>query len=107
MTTTSKALALGDFDGDSKSQNQTSFKKGDVVTILNKISGGWWYGSCDRTGEKGYFPESFVKELDTEVTVSNVTATSGSGSAAESSATNGSESRCCGGGHRRCSDFTS
>eukprot|EP00945_MAST-04E_sp_MAST-4E-sp1_P008617 g8617.t1 len=58
-----KALALGDFNGVS-AQNQTSFKQGDSVTILNKIPGGWWYGVCDSTGEKGYFPETFVKEYD-------------------------------------------
>ena len=59
-----KAVALGDFTGQ-KEQNQiTSLKKGDSVTILNKIPGGWWYGICERSGEKGYFPETFVKEYD-------------------------------------------
>ena len=41
-----KAVALGDFSG-AKEQNQlTALKKGDSITVLNKIPGGWWYGIC-------------------------------------------------------------
>ena len=66
-----KAVALGDFSG-AKEQNQlTALKKGDSITILNKIPGGWWYGICERTGEKGYFPESFVKEYDASAVGNN------------------------------------
>ena len=60
-----KAVALGDFAGE-PAQHQTSFKKGESITILKKIQGGWWYGVRDSTGEKGYFPESYVKEYDPE-----------------------------------------
>ena len=66
-----KAVALGDFSG-AKEQNQlTALKKGDSITVLNKIPGGWWYGICERTGEKGYFPESFVKEYDASAVGNN------------------------------------
>ena len=74
-----KAVALSDFTGQ-KEQNQiTNLKKGDSVTILNKIPGGWWYGVCERSGEKGYFPESFVKEYDVNAVVENVHVVSKSG----------------------------
>ena len=67
-----KAVALSDFTGQ-KEQNQiTNLKKGDSVTILNKIPGGWWYGICERSGEKGYFPESFVKEYDANAVAEKV-----------------------------------
>ena len=49
------------------------------MTILNKIPGGWWYGVCERSGGKGYFPESFVKEYDVNAVVENVHVVSKSG----------------------------
>ena len=74
-----KAVALSDFTGQ-KEQNQiTNLKKGDSVTILNKIPGGWWYGICERSGEKGYFPESFVKEYDANAVAEKVPIASKSG----------------------------
>ena len=33
--------------------------KGDCATLLGG-EGDWWYGSCARTGKKGYFPKLFV-----------------------------------------------
>lgn len=55
-----KATALYDYANDEGTGEYKflQFRKGDVVTILNK-DGGWWLGSCN--GKEGYFPPDHVQ----------------------------------------------
>ena len=39
---------------------QLNFKKGDVITITQKLEGGWWEGTLE--GKTGWFPSNYVKD---------------------------------------------
>lgn len=39
---------------------QLSFKKGDFLTVLKEIEGGWWEGILN--GIVGWFPSNYVKD---------------------------------------------
>jgi len=54
-----KAAALYEFVADHK--DELSFHVGDVITVLEKTSEGWWKGKL--RGEIGMFPIHFVQLL--------------------------------------------
>ncbi|KAJ3324870.1 hypothetical protein HDU76_013312 [Blyttiomyces sp. JEL0837] len=37
-----------------------SFKKGDIITVHNQLTSGWWDGACN--GERGWFPCNYVSQ---------------------------------------------
>lgn len=51
------AVALWDFEGERESD--LNFKKGDVITIIQRYDNGWWEGEID--GRIGDFPCNFVE----------------------------------------------
>uniref|UniRef100_A0A6B2LIX1 SH3 domain-containing protein n=1 Tax=Arcella intermedia TaxID=1963864 RepID=A0A6B2LIX1_9EUKA len=53
--------ALYDYTGET--EDNLSFKKGDMLVVKEKTDG-WWAGEKD--GNIGWFPASYVKELDEE-----------------------------------------
>ena len=65
-------VSLFDFAGD-PAQNQIGLVKGQQVGVIDKDSGGWWWGQ-NAKGEKGYFPDAFVGPLDPGATVDAVAA---------------------------------
>ena len=78
--------ALSDFAGDPKN-NQLTFARGDVLVVTNQLEGGWWFGTTYKDGNKGYFPETFVKlhvpgEDTTAATPANTANTANTASAA-------------------------
>ena len=40
-------------------ENELTFKPGDIITVIEKIDDGWWFGHFD--GKKGLFPSNYVK----------------------------------------------
>ncbi|XP_021379537.1 uncharacterized protein LOC110466996 isoform X2 [Mizuhopecten yessoensis] len=42
-------------------EGQLPFRKGDIITVLEKTNDGWWKGTLD--GKEGWFPGSFVKGI--------------------------------------------
>ena len=54
-----KVQALFDFA--TKESDELQFRKGDIITVLNKSDKNWWKGSCN--GREGLFPVPYVKEM--------------------------------------------
>lgn len=57
------SVALFDFEG--QREDMLTFKEGDIITIIEMNSNGWWKGACTN-GKVGIFPYSYV-----EVKISN------------------------------------
>jgi len=51
--------ALFDFTGQDTSS--LSFKRGDVIEVLNTLASGWWDGLLD--DERGWFPSNYVQTI--------------------------------------------
>ncbi|GAM17836.1 hypothetical protein SAMD00019534_010110 [Acytostelium subglobosum LB1] len=47
------------YDYDAASQDELSFKEGDVIAIIQKDNGGWWEGEL--RGKKGWIPANYVQ----------------------------------------------
>ena len=41
--------------------SQLQFEKGDLITVLKMVDGGWWEGVCN--GKVGWFPGNYVEEF--------------------------------------------
>ena len=52
-----KYIAKYEFGGSTDIELQ--FKKGSIVTVIEKAENGWWKGICE--GQVGWFPESYVR----------------------------------------------
>ena len=42
-----------------------SFKKGDLMYMLNMVEEGWWFARSKQTRQEGYVPNNFVAEFNT------------------------------------------
>ena len=70
-------LFVGMYDYSSRTDNDLSFKKGDLLYIISTdeddddVDDDWWYARSKHTGQEGYIPSNHVVEfesqLDTEV----------------------------------------
>ena len=40
---------------------QLQFEKGDLITVMKMVDGGWWEGVCN--GKVGWFPGNYVEEF--------------------------------------------
>ena len=62
-------LFVGKYDYASRTNDDLSFKKGDLLYIINTDEGDWWYARSKHTGQEGYIPNNYVaehKSLDAE-----------------------------------------
>ena len=62
-------LFVGKYDYSSRTDDDLSFKKGDLLYIINTDEGDWWYAKSKDTGQEGYIPNNYVaeyKSLDAE-----------------------------------------
>ena len=62
-------LFVGKYDYFSRANDELSFKKGDLLYILNTDEGDWWFARSKDTGQEGYIPSNYVaeyKSLDAE-----------------------------------------
>ena len=56
-----KPQAQALYDYDATTDDELTFKEGDVITILQKDPAGWWEGELN--GRKGWVPANYVKEI--------------------------------------------
>jgi hypothetical protein len=56
---------------------QLSFKKGDLVTVTQKLDGGWWEGTSQETGKTGWFPSNYATDYKETTPTSETGSTSG------------------------------
>lgn len=57
------------YDYDARTDEDLSFKKGEVLEILNDTQGDWWYARSKSTKNCGYIPSNYVakvKSLESE-----------------------------------------
>ena len=62
-------LFVGKYDYNSRTDDDLSFKKGDLLYIINTDEGDWWYARSKHTNQEGYIPNNYVaefKSLDAE-----------------------------------------
>ena len=50
---------MAEYEYEAQEDDELSFKPGDVITNIVKQDGGWWEG--DFNGQRGMFPDNFVK----------------------------------------------
>ena len=59
-------LYIGKYEFISEDDNKClSFRKGDLMYILNNVEGDWWFARSKQTGQEGYVPNNFVAEFNT------------------------------------------
>ena len=51
--------AVVEFDYQATEEDELNLVKGDVITNVTKMDGGWWEGTLK--GKTGMFPDNFVK----------------------------------------------
>jgi len=62
-------LFVGKYDYSSRTDDDLSFKKGDLLYIINTDEGDWWFARSKHSGQEGYIPSNYVaefKSLDAE-----------------------------------------
>jgi len=60
---------VGKYDYDSRTDDDLSFKKGDLLYIMSTDEGDWWFARGKDNGIEGYIPSNYVaewKSLDAE-----------------------------------------
>jgi len=57
----SKPQAKALYDYDATTNDELTFREGDILTILQKDPAGWWEGELN--GQKGWIPANYVQEL--------------------------------------------
>ena len=62
-------LFVAKYSYSSRTDDDLSFKKGDLLYIINTDEGDWWFARSRQTGQDGYIPNNYVaeyKSLDAE-----------------------------------------
>lgn len=59
------AVFVGKYDYDSRTDDQLSFKKGDLMDVTNMDNDGWWLARFKDSGREGYIPSNYVAEWKT------------------------------------------
>ena len=62
-------LCVGRYDYSARTAEDLSFKKGDLLYILNTDDGDWWYARAKHSGQEGYIPSSYVGEYNSELDI--------------------------------------
>ena len=50
------------YDFEALSESELNLKAGDLVDITDRSDPEWWFGTCKRTNQSGYFPKNYVKK---------------------------------------------
>ena len=51
------------FDFKAEEEGEISFKKGDILMVLEKPDPNWWMGMLDSERTKGLFPSTYVRAI--------------------------------------------
>lgn len=57
------------YDYDARTDEDLSFRKGELLEIINDTQGDWWYARSKTTKKEGYIPSNYVasvKSLESE-----------------------------------------
>ncbi|XGW20361.1 hypothetical protein V3C99_003845 [Haemonchus contortus] len=65
IVTSDKEVLVALYAYDSRADGDLSFKKGDVMYLLDQSNCDWWYVRHQRTGNTGYVPRNFVAKQQT------------------------------------------
>ena len=57
-------LFVGKYDYLSRTDGDLSFKKGDLLYIVNADEEDWWFAISEDTGQEGYIPNNYVAEYN-------------------------------------------
>lgn len=49
------------FNFQQTNEDELSFTKGDIITVIRAEEGGWWEGNLN--GKTGWFPSNYVREV--------------------------------------------
>jgi len=63
------------YDYEARTDEDLSFKKGEILEILNDTQGDWWYAKSRSTKLEGYIPSNYVakvKSLESEPYVADI-----------------------------------
>jgi hypothetical protein len=55
-------LYVGKYDYDSRTDDDLSFRKGDLMYIISTEEGDWWYARHKTNGQEGYVPSNYIAE---------------------------------------------
>ena len=55
-------MFVGKWDYDSRTDDDLSFKKGDLMYIIDTEDEDWWFARSLTTGKEGYIPSNHVAE---------------------------------------------
>lgn len=53
-----------EYDYTAKESDELTLIKGEMITNIKTMSGGWWEGTLLSTGKRGMFPDNFVTLCD-------------------------------------------
>ena len=68
-TTNGFPMYVCKYDYESRTADDLSFKKGDLLYVISAEEGGWWLAQSEDGREDGYIPSNYVaeyKSLDAE-----------------------------------------
>ena len=69
-------IYVGKYDYESRTDEDFSFKKGDLMYIISTDDDGWWFARLKDNWREGYIPSNYVakyKSLDAEEYVTGIT----------------------------------
>lgn len=69
LSNTGPPLFVALFDYEARTDEDLSFKKDELLYILNDMQGDWWYAKSKTTNLSGYIPSNYVareKSLDAQ-----------------------------------------
>ena len=58
------SLFVAKHDYSARTDEDLSFKKGDLLYIMNTYDGDWWYARSKDTGQEGYVPSNYVADYN-------------------------------------------
>jgi len=57
-------LFVGKYDYSSRTDDDFSFKKGDLMYIINNDDDDWWLARVKHSGQEGYIPSNYVVDFN-------------------------------------------
>ena len=62
-------VCVGRYDHSARTTEDLSFKKGDLLYILNSDDEVWWFVRAKHSGQEGYVPKNYVGEYNSELDI--------------------------------------
>ena len=60
-------LFVGIYDFSAITDDDLSFRRGDLLYVMNPDEGDWWLARSKQTGQEGYIPRDYVTELKSDL----------------------------------------